>query len=126
MEGFIQEADIVYRVLREDEKIQLKTFHCAVISLKIVGEESPLTVNTGRSLLVKYEDWQGKLLPNINTSVTLAVAHGGDQTVTLPLTPVNGIGEFDFISEKPGIYFIKAVAEGFAHNPAEFRVEVTE
>lgn len=102
--------------------IKICTHHC--FTRKIVATcEGQTTINTPITITLQYMDWQNNHLSDENRPVKVCVT-GPGKTQELVLTPTNGQAEFDFVSEVPGTFTIKAEAE-FPCDIAEIEVVVS-
>jgi len=92
--------------------------------VKIVLTGDNLTeINTKLYLTASYCDWQGNPLPEENRTIYITVL-GSGEAQEIVLEPMNGQCEFDFISEVPGTFIIRATAV-FPCDPAEIEVVVS-
>jgi len=65
-------------------------------------------VSTQVPIIVQYKDWEGNLLADVNDPVTITVDGPGEANQELVLDMLSGQAEFDFISDIPGTFKIKA------------------
>lgn len=122
---FEQIGDEVFKVeeIKTESQVAIvKTYYCWAKKLVISGGGAT-TVNALLPVVVAYHDWQGNPLPEENRLIHVSVT-GPGRAQELILTPVNGQAEFDFMSEVPGTFVIRATAE-FPCDPAEIEVVVS-
>lgn len=117
------ETLVVEEVETENQAAIVKTHYCFAKKLVISGSGAA-AVGSLLPVIVAYQDWQGNSLPDENRPIHVSVT-GPGQAQKLVLTPVNGQAEFDFVSEVPGAFVIRATAE-FPCDPAEVEVIVNE
>jgi len=122
---FEQLGDEILRVEDVTTKNQIaiiKSHFCLAKKLAVEGPESAI-VNNAVSITAKYQDWQNNPLSDENCPIHITVT-GPGQAQELVLTPTNGQAEFDFVSEVPSTFIIRATAE-FPCGPAEIEVVVS-
>lgn len=112
-------GDYIYEVAHLEDGGVAKSIQGCAIKLVISGQSS-VEVNNNLPLEISYRDWQGNLLEDETHPITVNV---GEQN--LILIPGNGKAEFDFVSEIPGRFGLRASAE-FTCDRAEMEVIVNE
>jgi len=113
-----------FKEINTETQTALVAEGCVCFTTKIIltGPAS-LTMDIPATFRAEYYDWQGGSLIDENRPIHVSVS-GPGQAQALVLTTVNGQTEFDFVSEVPGTFVIRATAE-FPCDPAEVEVVVS-